>query len=124
MKKLSYTISSLIMLPTLAFAQSGEGLDGLLDTAGELISTAVGLLFALAVFAFFWGLALYIFKPEDRSKGINIMILGTIALFVMASIYGLIALLGNTVGIEGSSTYELPDVPGADGSSARPVSGG
>ena len=115
MKHTAYIVASLA-LPAITFAQ--EGLQGTLGTVGDLMSTAVALLFALAVLGFFWGLALYIFKAgEDKAKGINIMIMGTIALFVMASIYGLIGLLSDTFELGDNQQITLPGVPTSGGSS-------
>jgi hypothetical protein len=109
MKRTLFALSALA-LPTLVMAQNGD-IDSLLGSVGGWLDTIVGLLFALAVLGFFWGLALYIFKAdsEAKSKGINIMIMGTIALFVMASIYGIIGLLQSSFDVQGSEDIDLPD---------------
>ncbi|MFW0870881.1 MAG: hypothetical protein ACKKL4_00235 [Patescibacteria group bacterium] len=101
-----------LALPFLALAQNaeGKGLGGVLDSIGKLLDLAIGLLFALAVLAFFYGLAIYIFKSgKEKQEGINIMVMGTIALFVMASIYGIIGLLQNSFEVTGSEEIGLPD---------------
>ena len=55
-----------------------------------LINGLMWLFIALAVVAFFWGLVQYLFNVGDEkkggSKGVDMMIWGVIALFVMVSI--------------------------------------
>ncbi|MFW0870882.1 MAG: hypothetical protein ACKKL4_00240 [Patescibacteria group bacterium] len=114
---MKYTTLGIISLvvPFLAFAQANgsSNLEGLLKSIGGLLDTAIGLLFALAVLAFFYGLAIYIFKSgKDKQEGINIMVMGTIALFVMASIYGIIGLLQDSFNVKkDGSEITLPKAP-------------
>ncbi|TRZ52383.1 hypothetical protein D4R99_02815 [bacterium] len=73
----------------------GTILDLLLNTTLSLI----GIFEVLAVVAFFYGLALFLFNRESKTineRGKNIMVWGAVALFVMVSIWGIIGLLQNT----------------------------
>ena len=68
-----------------------------------LISTATGILAALALLVFFWGLVKYIAKADDekaKESGKNTMVWGIIALFVMFSVFGLVRFLQNSFGID------------------------
>lgn len=63
--------------------------------------------------AFFYGLALYIFKAGDagaNTQGIRLMIWGVIALFVMASIWGLVALLQQSFGVDNTTPATFPQL--------------
>ena len=65
----------------------------------DIISTLIPLVIALAILFFFWGLAkfiLYADNDEKRKEAKSIMIWGVIALFVMVTIGGIIALLSDS----------------------------
>lgn len=116
MKKLIYT--ALSFSPVLALAQSGVGtvgnLTSLTTSIGTLLGRFIPLLFALALIYFFWGLVKYIQAagdPKAAAEGKSIMIYGIIAIAVMVSIYGLVAWLQSTLGVQGGSVT-LPTVPG------------
>ncbi len=98
MKKIALT-ASLLALPVVSFAQELTGLQGWVRGLAQIINLAVPIIFTLAVLAFFWGLALYIFSA-DKSKGKDIMIWGIIALFVMVSVWGIINFIQQNLGIE------------------------
>ncbi|PIT90869.1 hypothetical protein COU17_03415 [Candidatus Kaiserbacteria bacterium CG10_big_fil_rev_8_21_14_0_10_49_17] len=111
MKRITLAVAALLALPSFAFAATG--LQGVLQTVGTLISSAIPIVLALAVLAFFWGLMKYIFSAGDADKqeeGRNIMIWGIIALFVMVSVWGLVRLLQDTFNISKDSTIDAPTV--------------
>lgn len=66
----------------------------LINSVGRLVNSLVVLVIALAVLAFFWGLAKFIFNVSGDEKSVEegkrIMIWGIIALFVMVSVWGII----------------------------------
>ncbi|HEU5114708.1 MAG TPA: hypothetical protein VFT82_03005 [Candidatus Paceibacterota bacterium] len=67
-----------------------------------VIDPVVQLIFAAAVFYFLWGVFNYIRKaddPEERLNGRNHVIYSTIGLFVMISVWGIILLIKNTLGV-------------------------
>ena len=105
------------LAPFAAFAAGG--VDNALTKIGNLISQATPIVVALALLAFFWGLVTYIFgssNDEKRKKGIHIMVWGIIALFVMLSVFGIINALQSTLGVENTTTIQIPQVtPGANG---------
>jgi Type IV secretion system pilin len=67
--------------------------------AGTYILT---LLVALTVLMFLYGLARYMFKGQGsdtaRSEGRKLMLWGIIGIFVMTSVWGLVAILASTIG--------------------------
>lgn len=65
-------------------------------------TSVIPLIFALAIVLFVWGVVQYVINSDEeakKAKGRQFMIWGIIALTVMVSIWGLVAILGNTFNI-------------------------
>lgn len=107
MKKALLTLS-LFALPLVASAQSVSNLRGLISETGFILNMLIPILIAAALVVFFWGIVVYIWK-KDAAEGKQIMIAGLIGLFVMVSVWGIIRLAQNSLGITGSS--QQPIVP-------------
>src|SRR3990167_7525919 len=76
----------------------------------NVFNPLVGLLLTLALIYFFVGLVKYIMSAGDeeaKGAGRSIMINGVIALFVMAAVWGLVAILNQT--FLGGTTTPAPD---------------
>jgi hypothetical protein len=90
----SVLTASTLALPALASAQT------LLDTLAlfnTFLNAAIGLMITLAIVVFFFGLIKYLWNvDEQKQAGLQIMLWGVIAIFVMVSIWGLIRLLQST----------------------------
>lgn len=113
MKKVIYGVIS--FAPVLAFAADLEPIKGLIGDIQEIFGLIVPLLFGLATIYFFWGVIKYIRSagdPKEAEAGKSIMIYGIIGLAVMASVYGLVNFLTDTVGLD-DNTIDLPDLPGS-----------
>lgn len=86
---------------------AANNLEGALNTFGDLVRTATPIVVALALLGFFWGLAMYIFSgagnKEKRKEGLQIMLWGILALFVMISVFGIVNTLQATLGVGGGS---------------------
>ena len=85
----------------------------------------IPLIFALAVAMFVWGVVQFFILNADeeakRAQGKQFMIWGIVALAVMLSVWGLVGILGSTLGINGSI---LPQVkPPGSSSSCTPLVG-
>ena len=66
----------------------------------NIINPVIGLMFALAVVVFGYGIFEMIWKggdPDARAVGRNHMIGGVIGMFIMLSAWGIINLLSNTI---------------------------
>jgi len=103
--------ATLYALPFMAAAQN---VDSLITKVQGWVNSLTPLIVALALLAFFWGLAKFIFSgaAEDQTQGKNIMIWGIIALFVMVSVWGIVRAIGDTLDIEQGGGIEVPIVPG------------
>jgi membrane protease YdiL (CAAX protease family) len=101
------------------FAQSSVNLSyftSFLQGLQNILNTLVPLLFGLAIVFFFWGLVKFLWNAgseEAKDEGKRIMIWGVIAIAVMASVYGLVAVLQNIfLGGASTTTISVPRLPG------------
>jgi hypothetical protein len=82
------------------------------DLVGKFITVLqamVGLIMGISLLYFLWGIVRYISRYGDetaRKESVRIMTQGVIALFVMVSIWGLVAILVNFLGA--GSTFSIP----------------
>ena len=115
------TLGSLtFLLPIISLAQiggprTGQGLDNLAVTLGQILALAAPIIMALALIYFLIGVFKYVMAAgDDEAKGAgrSMMIYGVIGLFVMASVWGLVNLLVNTFGLDTSSIPAPPVIPG------------
>lgn len=102
MKKISFLfIALLAVFPAATFAEVTD-FKSLMQLFVNLLGSVMGLLYMAAFVAFFWGIALFILNTNDdkkRQEGKTWMLWSIIALFVMITIWGLVGLLVNTVGV-------------------------
>ncbi|HWB34120.1 MAG TPA: hypothetical protein VG753_02285 [Candidatus Paceibacterota bacterium] len=90
---------------------TGNNLQGLINFAGNTLNSLIPLLIAFALVVFFWGLVQYIMSAgESHAQGRNVMIAGITALFVMVSIWGIIRLVQNTLGVGSGAALPPPQV--------------
>lgn len=121
--------------PAFAFA-TGTTLQGVLCSVGQLVGQATPIVAALALLAFFWGLAMYLFSlsgssdggahmgggtgiqaaasPQGKKMGRTVMLYGIIVLFVMVSVWGLVGLLQQTFGLSSGGTVSPPKINNID----------
>ena len=110
MKKLALIIGTLA-LPLVSFAQLQNITNNIITPLGTIVNALIPILFAVALLAFFWGLVKYIFgKGEDKEQAKKTMIWGVVALFVMASIWGLVRFIQTAVGVTDNSDITVPGV--------------
>lgn len=73
-----------------------------------IINPLIGLIFAVALAYFIWGVLSFIRNQDsdaDREEGKQHMMWGIIGMFLMVAVYGIIGIIINTFGLQG-------DVPG------------
>lgn len=87
--------------PLVVAAQGDGTIQSLIAVIGNVGGLLVSIFGVLAFVVFFYGLAVFILNSGDEKKteeGKNLMFWGTIALFVLVTIWGIIGLLQNTIG--------------------------
>ena len=81
----------------------------LLERFAELVGTAIPIAFALALLFFFWGVAQYIRKSGDeKEEGKQVMVWGVVALFVISSIWGIVAFIRGELGVGDVDNQNVP----------------
>ncbi|MCX6712958.1 MAG: hypothetical protein NTY66_01985 [Candidatus Vogelbacteria bacterium] len=83
-----------------------------------LLNSVVPILMTIALLYFIWGLIQYIRaaaggNAAEEKQGKAIMIWGVVALFVMASVWGLVAAVGQTLGTGTGQNANTVITPGA-----------
>ena len=67
-----------------------------------ILNPILFVVFSLGVLLFMWGLVEFIAQPDNtdaHTKGIQHMIWGTVGMFIMVSVHGIIAFIENTFGL-------------------------
>ena len=80
-----------VAAPFLTFAAADA--DSALAKLGDWLSILGQLIIAATVVAFFWGVFQFVFNPEKKDEGKEMMLWGIIGLFVMVSLWGIIGFL-------------------------------
>lgn len=115
MKSLKHKVSALgasvFMLVMMPLVSEAAGITALLNTVRGWLNMLVPMLITLGIIAFFWGLAVYLFGgAEDHKKGLKIMMMGILSVFVMASLGGLVSMLQDTTRTGATKTISPPCV--------------
>lgn len=105
-----------LVLPVLAFAQNlstgAKSVTGIIQMLQSWVSMLLPIMLSFGILAFFWGLVKYLWGEgaEGKGEGLKIMGYGILAVFVMASLGGIVALLQNTIGTGGQQNMNAPCV--------------
>lgn len=104
--------------PMLAFAQiipQSPGFSGILNTVKSFMNAIIPVLITLGIIYFILGVIQYMSGKSDDAKkeGRDKMIWGIIGLFAIVSIWGLVALLNSTFGIQQGGVLNPQQIPGA-----------
>lgn len=106
--------------PLAAFAQFGQqnvqgGTDAfdILDTIANILNVVIPILITLGVIYLIWGVITYITakEEEDKKNARSVMISGALGLFFILAIWGIIALIGSTLGINVGGTLGTQGMP-------------
>jgi len=101
MRFINLFIISILISPIYANAAINTVQD-LLTASGSLVNILLGVVTSLAFLVFLWGLVIFIkdaANEEKRNEGKKLMFWGIIALFVLVSIWGIVAFIGLQLGI-------------------------
>jgi hypothetical protein len=118
MKKLAVSGSLVILTSFMPYVAGAQTLQRILVMISDVMGMLIPMALSAALIAFFWGLAKFIWNSgnaETRQQGMSIMISGIAALFVMVSIWGLVALLQRTLGVSSVTRVPAPSICGQGG---------
>lgn len=82
-----------------------------------VIDPAVKVIFTLGLFFFFWGLIEFLWELKDgkaSQEGKNHMLYGLVGMLIMVSVYGIIALVMNTLGIDRYTATDVSRIQNVD----------
>lgn len=101
-----------LLAPFIALAQGLGSFERLLRSILTLVNNVlIPLLMAAAVVYFFIGLIKYIRSSgEGHKEGINTMIAGIVAIFIMVALWGIISFVGQSLGIGIGGALPAPGV--------------
>ena len=69
----------------------------------EILNPIIAIMFALATAYFFYGIASYIWSPEDekaREAGRKAILWGIVGMFIMVSVFGIMKFLISSIGAD------------------------
>ena len=112
------SIGVLIVLAStgIVFAQNVNGgpILSLISLAQTVISRLVPVLIGLAVVTFFYGIVMFLWKGkeggESLEKSKQFIMYSLIAIFVMVSIWGIVVLLQNILGVPNVTIIDFPSI--------------
>lgn len=116
MKKVFYSVIALApFMPALAFAQyqvQGGFINSVLGLIHTVVTIAFPLLTAISVIVFIVQLIKYIMaEPADKKNQAKGVLYSIVALFIILSIFGIIAILQNITGTGGNNSVNPNQVP-------------
>ena len=103
--------------PMLVFGQQGPDFSyftAAIGSVGEVVTSLIPLVIAIGLLVFIWSVIKFIGSSHDaeaRSAGLRQMAWGIVGLFAIVSVWGLVGLLGELVGIQPTTAIVLPTVP-------------
>ena len=95
-----YALCSLFLFPLISYAATPTDFKSLVQILIKIMTTVIPVIGGLAILFFFWGIAKYIFSAgneEQKTESKSIMTWGLVAIFVMFSFYGILAIFGTAV---------------------------
>lgn len=100
-------------MPLAASAQSLQPLANLIGAIARLVGALVPVLITLALVVFFFGLVRYLLKAggaDGTKNNRDLMIWGLVTLFVMVSVWGIVRLAQDALGINPNAGATSPQV--------------
>lgn len=102
----------MFLLPTVSLAKAGSDLAEVATGFQNLIGILYQVVIAGVFVAFAWGVLTFIFKAgDDKEKGQSMMIWSVIAIVVLFSIQGIVALVQDTTNTGGDGQLIAPTIP-------------
>jgi hypothetical protein len=82
-------------------------------TVGNILDTLIPILIVAGIVFFVWGVVQYVIASDEeaKKKGKNRMIYGIIGLVVIVAMWGLVGIVTNTFGLNGTTDVTIPTLP-------------
>jgi hypothetical protein len=109
--RISILVFLCLLFPGITAAQTATTLFDLIGIGAEIVRRLIPLAVALGLVVFLWGMLRFIYAAGNEqaiAAGRSLMVWGIITLFVMVSVWGLVALLNNTLGIAPGGNVTVP----------------
>ena len=106
-------LASMLLPAGIASAQSASPTDLITKIESYILNPILLVIFAAGFFMFMWGLFEFVVNSSNNSSeavadGKRHMIYGTLGMFIMVSVYGILSLLNSTFGLSALSS-QSPD---------------
>lgn len=105
----------MFILPAISLAvppADEKGLNGIIGNLTELFGNAYALILVAIGLAFAWGILKFVFKSgSDQEEGKTMMIWSIVAITVLASVYGIVKIVQDTVGVKSETNTTFPNLP-------------
>lgn len=114
-KFLAITPAAVLLFPAVTAAQDLGNVENLIQSVGDLVNLLIPIMGGIAMLAFFYGLAKYIFQADDeeaREEGKKVMIAGVAGLFLIAAIGGIVEFIANAFDLDTGEHIETGGVEG------------
>ena len=101
------------LFPMVALAQFGEINTFVGRITTFINNTLIPLVFGIALLVFIWGMfKFFIHKgAEDREQGKQLAVWAVVAFVLMVSVWGIVNLIANGLGLSGEQVENIPSVP-------------
>jgi hypothetical protein len=117
MKRIAWVIPVAAFMPTVAFAAAGDfgALADFIQNIVQFINDVlVPLVFAIAFLVFIWGVFQYFIlgggDETKREEGRQHMLWGIIGFVLMVSVWGIVNLLSQGLGLDDQEIQNIPNV--------------
>jgi hypothetical protein len=99
--------------PTVCGSGQITTIQGLLCKFSELLNAVLPVLIVLGVVYFVWGVVSFVISDDEEAKtaGRNRIVFGIIGLAVIIGVWGLVAIVRNTFGLNNVQQINLPTTP-------------
>ena len=97
-----------LLAPAFLFAQANDVSAAFLGIK-EVLNTALYIAYTIVFLAFFWGILKFLStsSEEKKKEAMHIMVVSVTIIFIMTSIWGIVKLLQNTLGLSGTTVNKI-----------------